>query len=137
VRYDGRLRYCEITAEAATIWKQGATARLPDPAWNQLWRNQMLLEAMIRQTEPPGDEARLVVVHHQDDLSCRDAIDGYKDLLVRPTETSAEWPLDLLVERWGGRCMMLRAPYAPSTPSAAGPGQKPMGQRVPRAEGVR
>jgi hypothetical protein len=100
-RYDGRPRYHQITSEAAAIWKQDTTARLPDPAWNQLWRNQMLLEAMIRQPEPPGDEARLVVVHHQDDLSCRDAIDGYKDLLIRPTETFAEWPLDLLIERWG------------------------------------
>lgn len=97
-RYDTD-RYREV-AHASTVWASPASAELSDPEVNQLWRNQLLVEAIRQQ---PGADPNLLgisaVVHHPKDTRCPRDIARYRALLA-DEHSFFDLPLDVIVETW-------------------------------------
>lgn len=89
-------RYREITEAAGSPWK-GSPPELADRRWNQLWRNQLLVEATRRHpSKPHGVRGWLAVVYHPDDPSIGATMKGYRRLLAN-TDSLLDWPLDVVV----------------------------------------
>ncbi len=90
-------RYRELTELEDSPWS-GSPPELADRRWNQLWRNQLLVEATRRHpAQPHGRRGWLAVVHHPDDPSIGGTIDGYRTFLAHNT-SMLEWPLDQMIE---------------------------------------
>lgn len=89
-------RYRELTDAPGSPWVSSKSA-LADPAWNQLWRDHLLVEATRTHRDVPhGRRGSLAVVHHPDDPSIGSAIAGYRRFLRYP-EAVLVWPLDRLL----------------------------------------
>ena len=94
-------RYREV-ARRSEVWTDPEDLSLADTKWNQLWRNQLLVEAVRQQPDADaGLRALSVVVHHPGDQRCRDSIDGYRrHLSPAGSATFLDLPLDAIVEAW-------------------------------------
>ena len=102
---DHRRAYDALTSAVDSPWRRDAGDAVSDVRWNQVWRNQLLVEATRKHPEHAhGDRGRLVIVHHQDDLRCQEVVDGYRKLLEGdPDDSLLVWPLDQLVGQWEPR----------------------------------
>ena len=82
-------------------WKSGAEANFKDKSYNQLWRNQLLVYAMLNQPAPQFTEGYCAVVFPLGDSACRKAVAAYRHLLLPSgARTLLEWPLEVIVESW-------------------------------------
>jgi len=90
-------RYREV-ARLSDAWRDPDCVELTDERWNQVWRNQLLVES-IRQREPDllGCE---VVVHHPLDERCASNVTEYSQFLNEPVETLVRHSLDQIVTVW-------------------------------------
>ena len=88
-------RYRQLTERTGSPWPRQSWPHLADARWNQLWRNQLLVEA-YRHHPASGvtDPARLAVVRHHQDLECARAVAGCHRLV--PRESVIDLPLDVL-----------------------------------------
>lgn len=90
-------RYRVVTEAEGSPWLE-LVPELTEPKWNQLWRNQMLVEATRTHADNPhGRRGALAVVHHADDPNISEAIAGYRQLLREP-DSLLVWSLDGLVD---------------------------------------
>jgi hypothetical protein len=80
-------------------WRDDAGADVARAAWNQLWRNHLLVWSMLRHPSSRYDEGRCIVVRHPEDARCGDVIAGYRRLL-KDTRTLEDCPLDRVVSTW-------------------------------------
>ena len=90
-------RYREV-ARRSDVWRDPDAVELTDKRWNQVWRNQLLVES-IRQHEP-GLLGCEVVVHHPLDERCAKNVEGYAGFLNNPGETLVRHSLDHIVTLW-------------------------------------
>lgn len=90
-------RYREV-ARRSDVWLNPDDPELTDIRWNQVWRNQLLVES-IRQQQPDllGCE---VVVHHPLDERCANNVDAYAEFLTEPRETLVRHTLEHVVAVW-------------------------------------
>jgi len=90
-------RYREV-ARLSDVWRDPDDVELTDKRWNQVWRNQLLVES-VRQREPDllGCE---VVVHHPLDERCASNVTAYSQFLNEPVETLVRHSLDQIVTVW-------------------------------------
>ena len=90
-------RYREV-ARRSDAWRDPDDRTLTDKRWNQVWRNQLLVES-IRQRQPDlrGCE---VVVHHPLDERCANNVDDYARFLTDPNETLRRYSLNHIVAAW-------------------------------------
>jgi hypothetical protein len=94
-------RYRQLTECAESAWRQESWSLLAQSQWNQLWRNQLLVEAVRRHPKHAlGANGRLALVRHPDDPMIGPVVDGYRTHLGDPDSTFVDWPLDVIVERW-------------------------------------
>jgi len=90
-------RYRDV-ARRSDVWLNPDDPELVDIRWNQVWRNQLLVES-IRQNQP-GLLGCEVVVHHPLDERCANNVDSYAGFLTDPDETLIRHPLDNIVAVW-------------------------------------
>ncbi|MCX6028189.1 MAG: hypothetical protein NT169_02660 [Chloroflexi bacterium] len=99
--YDFADRYARWTGGERWWWKSGAEVSFKDKSYNQLWRNQLLVYAMLNQPSPQFTEGYCAVVFPLGDAACKKAIATYRHLLLPSgARTLLEWPLEVIVERW-------------------------------------
>ena len=99
-RYD-KPRYRSLTEAEGSPWS-GSPPELADPRWNQLWRDQLLVEAVRRHPQNPhGRRGWLALVHHPGDPAIGGAVADYRRFL-RDGSSLLEWPLDLLIDTFLG-----------------------------------
>lgn len=90
-------RYRQV-ARQSDVWRDPDDPDLTDKRWNQVWRNQLLVESMRqRQPELLGCE---VVVHHPHDERCVNNVERYSELLNDASETLVRYSLDHIVTLW-------------------------------------
>lgn len=98
-RYDTPL-YREVAA-ASEAWVDPADAALADPAWNQIWRNHLLVEKIRQRPEAPsGLQGCEIVVGHPLDRRCKRSCDGYVRFLAEPARVFRSLPIDQIVSTW-------------------------------------
>lgn len=98
-RYDGE-RYRELTQQVGSPWLPDAWPAVADKAHNQLWRDHLLVQAMLRHPGAPYAAGRLMLVRHPQDAVCATVVAGYRALLQPGDDTFTDLPLDLLVAAW-------------------------------------
>jgi hypothetical protein len=96
-RYDKPSYRRWMTPDAP--WRDDAGADVARVAWNQLWRNHLLVWSMIRRETSRYARGQCVVVRHPEDARCAEVIDGYRSLL-KTTDTFEDCPLDRLLLTW-------------------------------------
>jgi len=93
--------YVGLTEREDSIWRRDAWPTLRASASNQLWRNQLLVEATRRHPQHPhGLHGRSVIVRHPLDGDCASAVAAYVQTLVEAPATFVDWPLDEVIARW-------------------------------------
>lgn len=98
--YESHPGYGEFTRRDDSAWLKEFWDRLPEPAYNQLWRNQLLAEATKRLPEAPyGKHGTSILVHHPMDLPAAKVAAEYRDFLTDHTSFRV-WRLDELVAAW-------------------------------------
>jgi hypothetical protein len=98
-RYE-RERYVEITHRSDSPWKKDYRDRLPDPRFNQLWRNHLLVEATREIPRAShGSRGTLVLIHHSNDVKGAQVAAEYSGLLADPTSFRV-FPLNTLTATW-------------------------------------
>jgi hypothetical protein len=104
-------------------WRDDVSDRVAEVAHNQLWRNHLLAEAVLRHPASPYQEGHLAVVYHPLDERCTSTIASYQTLLREPKAVE-DLPLDRLVAAWqeelgeGSWLDAFRARYIDLAPSA-------------------
>ncbi len=99
-RRNHRPQYETLTAAVDSPWHDTVGDAVCDRRWNQLWRNQLLVEATRKHPSAPhGALGSLMVVHHPGDTRCAEVISQYRELLSDPDRSLMDVPLDALVER--------------------------------------
>ena len=93
--YHRRPAYRALTTAPGSPWIPDSLSRLGDVTWCQLWRNHLLVQALrtIGRNEYDG-RGRLLVLHHELDPGCANAISGYRQLL---TEQGKQDVLELTI----------------------------------------
>jgi len=95
-------RYARWIKRGEWWWKPGAEQDFSSKSFNQLWRNHLLIYAMLNQETPEYSEGYCAVVYPLGDTDCEDAIKQYKNLLIPSGEkTLLVWPLQTIAELWG------------------------------------
>jgi hypothetical protein len=98
---DHRPAYDQLTKASDSPWVDDVADRVYDVRWNQLWRNQLLVEATRKHlSQLHGAHGRLVVIRHQGDNRCAETISQYRKLLEAPDDSFLDLPLDVLVDAW-------------------------------------
>lgn len=101
-------KHCDFDADYARWqdrgewwWKPGAEADFSNLSFNQLWRNHLLVYAMLNQPEPEYDEGSCAVVHAASNAHTHKAIASYRALLYPVgDQTLHDWTLQSIVEAW-------------------------------------
>ena len=96
-RYDKPSYRRWMTPDAP--WRDDAGADVDHTAWNQLWRNHLLVWSMLRHPSSRYDEGRCIVVRHPADTRCDDVMAGYRRLL-KDTRSLEDCPLDRVISTW-------------------------------------
>jgi PD-(D/E)XK nuclease superfamily len=97
-KHDHRTdRYREVARES-NAWRDPDDPDLTDKRWNQVWRNQLLVES-VRQRQP-GLLGCEIVVHHPLDERCANNVNDYARFLTDPAETLGRHSLDSIVAVW-------------------------------------
>jgi hypothetical protein len=92
--------YTDLTDAADSPWDPSVGEAVEDIRWNQLWRNQLLVEATRKHSLAiHGRHGRLAVIRHPLDTECAKVINDYEGLLKDPADL-LDWRLDRLVETW-------------------------------------
>lgn len=95
-------RYARWMMQGEWWWKPGAENDFSKKSYNQLWRNHLLVYAMLNQETPGYSEGYCAVVYPLGDTDCGDAIKQYSKLLLPSGEkTLLVWPLETIAELWG------------------------------------
>lgn len=92
--------YREVAARSS-VWLDPADPALATTRWNQIWRNQLLVES-IRQ-QPDADPSLLgfaIVVHHPRDTRCADITREYQKFLTPPGDSFKVLTLEDIIEEW-------------------------------------
>lgn len=98
--YEGHPGYGEFTRRADSAWTKESWERLPEPAYNQLWRNHLLTEATKRLPESPyGRRGMSILVHHPSDKFAAKVAEEYREFLSDPVSFQV-WRLDDLLATW-------------------------------------
>lgn len=99
--YPFAQRYAQWVTRGAYWWRPHSEAHFPLNAFNQLWRNHLLVYAMLNQARPAFDEGFLAVVHHHMDDDCISAFNAYgAHLLPSGTATLFRLTLKDVLEIW-------------------------------------
>lgn len=98
-RYDGP-RYRMLTEQPGSPWPQEAWSSVDNIRHNQLWRDHLLVEAMLRHPQSPYVARRLLLVRHPEDKTCEAVVADYRRLLRPDDDTFVDLPLDRLVAAW-------------------------------------
>ncbi len=80
-------------------WRPDMSGQVSEMKYNQLWRDHLLAWSLLRHRDSRYAEGRLTVVHHPEDLRCRDVIEGYRALL-RDEMTFSAFDLAAVAEAW-------------------------------------
>lgn len=96
--YD-RPRYRELTEHADSAWLVTSWPNLADIRWNQLWRNQLLVQAILQHKTSSYAAGRLMLVRHPLDEACSVIVKEYRSMLAR-SDSFIDMPLDALVAKW-------------------------------------
>ncbi len=95
-------RYAHWKDRGEWWWKPGAENDFSNKSYNQLWRNHLLVYAMLNQETPEYSEGYCAVVYPLGDTNCGDAIKLYRNLLIPSGDkTLYVWPLETVAELWG------------------------------------
>jgi len=82
-------------------WSPESEKEFSDKEYNQLWRNHLLVFAVLHQSVPAFSEGTCAVVYPSGDKQCGHAVRAYRKLLLPAGEaTLVEWPLELLYDSW-------------------------------------
>lgn len=102
-RYEFDDRYAQWMNQEDWWWKHGAERDFPNTSFNQLWRNHLLVYAMLNQKAPEYSEGYCVVIHPLGDSDCGKALEQYRNLLSPSgKKTLLVWSLETIAERWAG-----------------------------------
>ena len=93
-------RYRELTVSRLSPWSSDAWPAVKIIRHNQLWRDHLLVEAMLRHSRSPYVAGRLVLVRHPQDMTCEKVVADYRLLLRPDDDTFVDLPLDRLVTAW-------------------------------------
>ena len=96
----GGDRYREFTQQPGSPWLPEAWPAVADKAHNQLWRDHLLVQAMLRHPDSHYASGRLVLVRHPQDTTCAKVVAGYRALLKPGDDTINDLHLDRLVAAW-------------------------------------
>lgn len=80
-------------------WKSNAYPQCSERLYNQLWRNHLLSWALVNQRASEYVHGFSTIVRHQDDLQCKNAVNGYRALL-RDKESFTSIDLQTFVLAW-------------------------------------
>jgi hypothetical protein len=97
--YDGEP-YRRWMRMAQGIWRPEADTRVHNIQHNQLWRDHLLAIALRHHARSPYATARLLVVHHPQDLKCCRTYDAYRSLLNDGEVSLGSMSLDRIVDAW-------------------------------------
>ncbi|MFO1135989.1 MAG: hypothetical protein U1E30_12495 [Rhodoblastus sp.] len=95
---DRRAEAYRRVARASSAWIDPMSEQLADRRWNQIWRNQLLVES-IRLREP-GLLGAQIVVHHEADEGCARNARQYAEFLTDPEMTFRRLTLRDVVMHW-------------------------------------
>jgi hypothetical protein len=95
---DHRATAYRAVGSKSDVWIDPLHEGLSDAAWNQLWRNHLLVEA-VRQNEPELLGCQ-VVVHHPDDARCKVSIAEYSKHLADAANSLRAITLRDIVDAW-------------------------------------
>jgi hypothetical protein len=95
--YDGPAYRRWMSADSP--WREDAFDKVAQVVHNQLWRNHLLVWALLRRPGSPYREGRVVVVRHPCDEACARTVDDYRGLL-RDEATFQDLPLHALLRSW-------------------------------------
>lgn len=100
--YDFAARYSNWMAEERWWWKSGAEHAFSDPVHNQIWRNHLLVFAMLNQKPSEFDEGLFFIIHHDLDQDCPRAIEAYSEHLTpEGAATLLRYSLGDVIAAWG------------------------------------
>jgi hypothetical protein len=85
-RYDGPA-YRRLTESADSPWPPDSWEHVADLQHNQLWRDHLLVQALLSHPRSSYATGRLVLLRHSGDDDCATAAAGYRRLL-KPGDTS-------------------------------------------------
>lgn len=101
--YEFKDGYSRWRSSSDWWWRGRAKHFFPDKRYNQLWRNHLLAFAMLHQKDAAYDEAFCAVLYPEEDTSCADAIQAYRQRLRPETRhTLLEWTLGDVIDTWQG-----------------------------------
>lgn len=93
------LRYRDVTEHPTSPWPRSAWPSVANIRHNQLWRDHLLVESMLRHPASRYSSGQLALIRHPEDLTCAETVVGYRQLLQRDN-TFIDLPLDRLIEAW-------------------------------------
>ncbi len=103
-RYELKRGYSRWMECADWWWQPGSEKNFPEPAYNQLWRNQLLVFAMLHQILPKYREGYCVVLYPSGDTDCSDGLSAYRRYLnPKGRATLLEWGLEGVIAKWQER----------------------------------
>ena len=97
--YDGH-RYRQWMNVPDAPWRPEAAQAVHDIRHNQLWRDHLLAVALGHQLDSPYAKTRLMLVRHEQDHDCADAVASYRKLLRDKDDSLIDMSLDRLVAAW-------------------------------------
>lgn len=90
-------RYRKLAEATNSPWS-GSPHNLADKQWNQLWRNQLLVEATRHHpAKPHGRRGWLAVAYHPADPTIEATIKGYRGFLADQSAL-LDWPFDRILD---------------------------------------
>lgn len=93
-------RYRALTEHPRSPWPQEAWLAVANIRHNQLWRDHLLVEAMLKHPGSKYAAGRLVLVRHPQDVTCAQTVADYRKLLRPVDDTFMDLPLDRLIAAW-------------------------------------
>ena len=86
-------------------WLPETWSQLVNPQVNQLWRDHLLAEALLRHPKSKYARGAFLLIHHPGDQEIAQSIAAYRALLKSPESGTLfrEAPLDVVVSSWQGQ----------------------------------
>lgn len=81
-------------------WRPDVAGQLSHERHNQLWRDHLLVVAMLRHSRSPYARGRLLLVRHALDSECASVAQGYQTMLRDGDNTLVDMTLDKMVAVW-------------------------------------
>lgn len=100
-RYAFHEGYARWHGRPNSPWKGGVEGQFSDLRFNQLWRNHLLVYAMLQQPKSDFTEGFCAVVYPEGDRHCVEALSAYRKLLTpQGSATLLDWPLEQVMRAW-------------------------------------